>query len=117
MDFGSKIRKIRKEKGISQMKLATKLGYKSNSYIADVESGKFIPSKEKLKKIAKALNIPFSQLEEILTKSKIKDLGIKDKELVDLFVDIPKLPKKEKEKIVKVYLSIKEKLKKNEGNN
>jgi len=112
MLFGSKIRKIRKEKGMSQMELAKKLGYKSNSYIADVEAGKFIPSKDKLKKIAKALNIPFSQLEEILIKSKIKELGIKDKELIDLFVDVPKLPKKEKEKIIKVYLSIKEKLKK-----
>jgi transcriptional regulator with XRE-family HTH domain len=38
--------------------LAEKLGYVTNSYISDVESGHFIPSREKLKKIANALN-PF----------------------------------------------------------
>jgi transcriptional regulator with XRE-family HTH domain len=112
--FGQKLRKLRREKGMSQLELARKLGYVSNSYIADIESGKFIPSELKLKKIAKALKIPFQELEELLIESKIEELGIKEKELVDLFIDIPKLPEEEKRKIIKVYLSIKEKLKKKE---
>jgi len=37
MLFGKRLRKLRKEKGISQGKLAEKLGYRSNSYIADAE--------------------------------------------------------------------------------
>ena len=56
MTFGQKLRKLREEKGITQQLLATKLGYVTNSYIADAEKGKFIPSKKKLKKIAKVLN-------------------------------------------------------------
>ena len=49
--FSQNLIKLRKEKGITQQDLAKKLGYVTNSYIADVEKGKFIPSKKKLKKI------------------------------------------------------------------
>ena len=110
--FGKKLRKIRKEKGISQGKLAEKLGYRTNSYIADIEKGKFISSEEKLKKIARALGISFSQMKDILVESKLEELGIKEKALQELFKDIPKLPKAEKRKIIEVYLKIKENLKK-----
>ena len=110
MIFGIKIRKIRQSKGMSQMDLAKKLGYKSNSYIADVEAGKFIPSEEKLKKMAKALSIPFSQIKDILMESKIEEMGIKEKELQEMFREVPRLPKEEKRKIIETYLSIKEKL-------
>jgi transcriptional regulator with XRE-family HTH domain len=37
--------------------LAEKLGYVTNSYVSDVESGHFIPSRDKLKKIARALDV------------------------------------------------------------
>jgi len=110
--FGERLRKIRKEKKISQQKLAEKLGYKTNSYIAEVEKGKFIPSQEKLKKIAKALGISFSQMKALLVESKLEELGIKEKALQELFKDIPRLPKAEKRKIVEAYLKVKEKLKK-----
>lgn len=96
MTFGQKLRKIRKEKGFSQQKLAEKLGYKSNSYIADIEKGKFIPSEERLKKIAKALDMPFSQIKDILIESKIEDLGIKEKvlqELLGIFRNCQKMGK------------------------
>ena len=116
MALGQKLRKIRKEKGFSQQKLAEKLGYKSNSYIADVEKGEFIPSEEKLKKIAKALGIPFSQIKDILIESKLEDLGIKEKALQELFKDTPKLPKSEKRKIIEVYLKIKERSKNDPSN-
>lgn len=114
--FGKRLRKLRKEKGISQNKLAQKLGYRSNSYIADAESGEFIPSEEKLKKIAKALGVSFSQIKEFLMESKIEELGIKEKVLQELFRDIPKLPKSEKEKIIEVYLKVKENLKNDPSN-
>ena len=111
MIFGEKLRKIRREKGISQQKLAEKLGYKSNSYIAEVERGKFIPKEEKLKKIAKALGVSFSEIKDLLVESKIEELGIKEKTLQELFKDIPKLPKAEKKRIIEVYLKVKENLK------
>ena len=107
MSFGQKLRKLREEKGVTQQVLATKLGYVTNSYIADVEKGKFIPSKKKLKKIAKALNLPYSQINNLLTESKIEELGIKDSELIRLVRDIPELSKGEKMQLIDVYLKIK----------
>ena len=113
MNFGEKIRKIRTERGLSQLGLAKKLGYaSSNSYISDVENGIFIPSKGKLKKLAKALQLSYPQIKDMLLESKIEELGIKEPELQSLFKNIPKLPKKEKKRIIEVYLSIKAKLKK-----
>jgi len=108
MNFGQKLRKLRIEKGLTQQQLAEKLGYKTNSYVSDVESGHFIPSREKLKKIAKALDVPFKVLEDMLLESKLEALGIKEPELISLFKDIPSLPKKDKKAIINAYLKIKE---------
>ena len=108
MNFGQKLRKLRKQKGLTQQQLARKLGYKTNSYISDVESGHFIPSREKLKKIAKALGVPFKVLDDMLLESRLETLGIKEPELISLFKDIPNLPKKDKKAIINAYLKIKE---------
>jgi transcriptional regulator with XRE-family HTH domain len=66
MNFGRKLRQLRIEKSLTQQQLAERLGYKTNSYISDVESGHFIPSKDKLKKIARALDVPFTMFEDML---------------------------------------------------
>ena len=108
MNFGQKLRQLRIQKGLTQQQLAERLGYKTNSYISDVESGHFIPSREKLKKIAKALGVPFRVLDDILLESKLEALGIKEPELISLFKDIPNLPKKDKRAIINAYLKIKE---------
>jgi transcriptional regulator with XRE-family HTH domain len=106
MTFGHKLRKLREEKGVTQQTLATKLGYVTNSYIADAEDGKFIPSKKKLKKIAKALNVPYYQINSLLIESKIEELGIHKPELIALVRDIPKMSEKEIVRIIEVYLKI-----------
>jgi len=108
MNFGQKLRQLRIRKGLTQQQLAEKLGYKTNSYISDVESGHFIPSKEKLRKIARALDVPFKVLEEMLLESRLEALGIKEPELISLFKDIPNLPEKDKKAIINAYLKIKE---------
>jgi transcriptional regulator with XRE-family HTH domain len=54
MHFGQKLRQLRKKRGSTQQQLAEKLGYVTNSHISDVESGHFIPSRNKLKKITRA---------------------------------------------------------------
>ena len=113
MDFGRKLRKLREKKGISQQQLAEKFGYTTNSYVSDFEDGKFIPSKENFKKIAKALSIPRRELDELLTESKLEKLGIREPELISLFRDIPSLPEKDKNAIINAYLKIKEKKQKN----
>ena len=107
MIFGRKLRKLREAKGITQQQLAEKLGFVSNSYVSEVESGKFIPSEEKLKKIAKALSVPFKELDDLLLDSKIEVLGIKEPELRELFKEVPRLPGKDKRAIIKAYLQIK----------
>jgi len=112
MDFGQKLRRLREKKGLTQQQLAEKLGYVTNSYISDVESGRFIPSKDKLRKIAKALRVPFKELNNLLMESKLEELGIREPELLELFRDIPDLPEKDKKAIINAYLKIKAKRKK-----
>jgi transcriptional regulator with XRE-family HTH domain len=99
---------LRIEKGLSQQQLAERLGYKSNSYVSDVKSGHFIPSRDKLKKIAKALDVPFKVLEDTLLESRLEALGIRESELLSLFKDIPSLPEKDKRAIINAYLKVKE---------
>jgi transcriptional regulator with XRE-family HTH domain len=111
MIFGKKLRKLRESKGVTQQQLAEKLGFVSNSYVSEVESGKFIPSREKLRKIAKALSVPFKELNDLLMESKLEQLGIKEPELISLFRDIPKLPERDKRAIINAYLQIKKKKK------
>ncbi|RSN76246.1 helix-turn-helix domain-containing protein [Candidatus Methanodesulfokora washburnensis] len=108
MNFGQKLKQLRIQKGLTQQQLAERLGYKTNSYISDVESGHFIPSREKLKKIAKALDVPFKVLEDMLLESKLEALGIKEPELLSLFKDIPSLPERDKRAIINAYLKVKE---------
>jgi len=108
MEFGKFLRKLRKERGITQERLAKALGYKNNSYIARIERGDFLPAKDKLKKIAKVLKVPFKELDSLLFEAKIRELGIRKPELLALFRDIPNLPEKDKRAIINAYLKIKE---------
>ena len=111
MKFGEKLREIREEKGVTQEQIAKALGYKNNSYIARVERGDFLPSKENLKKIAKVLRVPFGELHGLLFEAKIRELGIRRPELLALFRDIPCLPEEDKKAIINAYLKIKAKRK------
>jgi transcriptional regulator with XRE-family HTH domain len=108
MTFGKKLKQLRIEKGLTQQQLAERLGYVTNSYISDVEKGHFIPSRDKLKRIARALGVPFKVLDDMLLESRLESLGIREPELISLFKDIPSLPEKDKRAIINAYLSIKE---------
>lgn len=60
MDIGDSIKRIRKEKGMTQKQLATDAGVSETS-IRKYEAGKREPKKEAVQKIAKALGVdPFS---------------------------------------------------------
>ncbi len=109
MNFGQKLRRLREERGISQQELAKRLGYKSNSYIYDIERGDFIPSDEKIKRLAKALMIPSFRIKEILFESKLESLGIKDRHYISMLKDYPRLRVEDKKAIVRLYLEIKKK--------
>lgn len=103
------MRKLREEKGISQQELAKRLGYKSNSYIFDIERGDFIPSEEKLKRLAKALMVPFSRIKDILLESKLESLGIKEPAFISIVRDYHQLTREDKEAIVRFYFKLKKK--------
>ena len=107
--FGQKLRKLREDKGLTQQQLAEKLGYVTNSYLSDAEKGAFIPSEEKLKKIAKALHAPYSKLKELLIESKLESMGITEQTFINIFKDYPRLTKQDKQAIINAYLKIKEK--------
>jgi transcriptional regulator with XRE-family HTH domain len=59
--FIANLKKIRKERGFSQMALSEKCDTTSN-YIGQIEMGRRIPSFEKIEKIAAALEIPSFEL-------------------------------------------------------
>jgi len=67
---------------------------------------------KKLRKIARALDVPFKVLEDMLLGSRLEALGVKEPELLSLFKDIPSLPKRDKRSIINTYLKIKERKKK-----
>jgi len=59
--LGINIRKLRKEKGMSQEKLAIEAGIE-RSYMGAIERGERNPSYDKIVSIAKSLKIPTSHL-------------------------------------------------------
>lgn len=58
--IGSRIKELRKEKGISQEKLAFSANL-DRTYVASVESGKRNPSVKSLEKILVALDVSFEE--------------------------------------------------------
>ena len=83
MSFGKKIRQIRLEKGLKQEDITKVLGYNSNSYISDVEIGKFIPQPDKLEK-----------------------LGIDDPAFTMMFKEVPRMTREEKQSLIRAYEAV-----------
>lgn len=106
--FGDKLRKLREVRGVSQGELARRLGYTTNSYISDVEKGAFVPPDEdKLRQIARALDVPFDLIKEMALEARLEDLGIREPGFLSLFKDIPRLTKGDKREILRTYMKIK----------
>lgn len=55
--FGTVMRRIRLDRGLSQESLAEMLGMETNAYISRLENGKKQPSLEMVYKISKALHV------------------------------------------------------------
>ena len=60
--IGSRIKKTRLERGLTQAELAKRLGYKSQTTINKIEKGLVNLSVDKLIEFAKALNVSYSYL-------------------------------------------------------
>lgn len=61
MNFGQRIRYLRKEKGISLRKFAQQVDI-STTYLSVIETGTIIPSEDKIKVIANALEVNEDEL-------------------------------------------------------
>lgn len=106
VQFGRKIRQLRLQKGISQDSIAHKLGFKSNSYVSDVESGKFIPSDEKMKVLANLFGLSMEQIADLKLEAEIEELGISDPAFTMMFKDVPNMTHEEKQSIVRAYQAV-----------
>lgn len=80
MTTGQKIKQLRKEKGLTQKDLGKLIGM-SYQQIGQYENGKRKPKTETLRKIANALEVPISELDDSLSF---------DNMLLDLFAGSPK---------------------------
>ena len=61
-DFGSVLRRLRVEKGLSQESLAERTGMASHAHLCRLESGRKQPSVEMLFRLADALEVPASTI-------------------------------------------------------
>jgi transcriptional regulator with XRE-family HTH domain len=106
--FGEKLRRLRESRGVSQNELNRRLGYGGNSYVYDVEQGKFSPPEEKLREIARALEVPYQTVQDLALEAKLDGLGISEPGFVSLLKDYPRLSQKEQKEILKAYFKVKE---------
>ena len=117
--FGSKLKKLREVRGISQTELARRLGYSSNGYIADIEKGAYIPpDDQKLREFARALDVSFDVIKDMVLESRLDDMGVREPGFVSMFKDYPRLAREDRKEILKTYLRVKSKQQhKNGGDN
>ncbi len=88
VDFGERLRQLRKQKNLTQKQLASFVGVK-NSIISFYEVGERMPSPEMIVKLATVLNVSTDYLLG-MNKNKtidISGLDENDKILVNLLVD------------------------------
>jgi transcriptional regulator with XRE-family HTH domain len=106
MSFGTKIRQIRLQKELSQIEVSKRLGHGSQSYISDVESGKFIPTEEKLDTLARALELTRQEMDDLLLEERLEQLGLDDPAFTMMFKEVPRMTKDEKQSLIRAYESV-----------
>jgi len=60
--FGEKLRYLRKQRGMTIVQTAEALGYSSNSYISELETGKKKPTADLVFKVARLFNVSADRL-------------------------------------------------------
>ncbi len=106
MSFGTKLRQLRLQRGLSQGHVRKVLGYVTNSYVSDVENGKFIPKPEKLAKWAKALGVPKTELDDLMIEAQLEEMGMEDPAFTMMFKEIPHMTKEEKRSLIRAYEAV-----------
>jgi len=93
--LGYRVRNFRRTLGISQERLA-ELAKVHPTYVSNIENAKANASIGVYQRLAKALNIPLSQLVEI------GDAEVKEDELTKTFFDVKVLGRKEQKMIIQM---------------
>ena len=97
--FINNLKKIRKERGLSQMALSEMCDTTSN-YIGQIEMGRRIPSFEKIEKIAAVLEIASYELFAFETDAKREEKRINTKDY------LKKMPLAVKKEIISNFLNV-----------
>ncbi|WP_018931331.1 helix-turn-helix domain-containing protein [Gracilibacillus lacisalsi] len=74
--IGTRIKEIRKSKGLTQAFVSKRLGYKSPSMLSEIESGKKGLDADKIPLVAGILNVDIC---ELFFEDKIHEMRTKDK--------------------------------------
>jgi transcriptional regulator with XRE-family HTH domain len=82
------------------------LGYSSNSYVSDIEIGKFIPSPDKLEKLAGALGVTKEEMDDLVLEDRLEQLGLDDPAFTMMFKEVPRMTKEEKQSLIRAYEAV-----------
>jgi transcriptional regulator with XRE-family HTH domain len=97
--LGVKLKKLRKERQLTQEKLSGKLGL-SPRYIGKIESGILKPSMDVYRKLADFFQVPVEYLvSENEETSTLATVPIRNKQLLEYFIEVDKMEKKDQELI------------------
>jgi transcriptional regulator with XRE-family HTH domain len=89
--LSKKLKKLRKEKKITQNKLSEKLGF-SPRYMSKIEAGMTQPSMETFKKLADFFQVPVEFLvSETEETNNLATAPIRNKELLKAFIEVDQL--------------------------
>lgn len=106
MSFGKKIKQLRLQQGLTQVQVAKALGYETSSYVSDVEMEKFIPTPDKLTKLAHALGVTNEEMDDLLLEERLESLGLDDPAFTMMFKEIPHMTKEEKQSVIRAYEAV-----------
>jgi len=97
--LGTKLKKLRKEKNLTQEKLSTKLDL-SPRYIGKIEAGMLKPSMETYRKLADFFQVPVEYLvSESEEANSLATIPIRNKTLLEYFMEVDKMDSKDQELI------------------
>jgi len=100
MRIQDKIKKLRKNKGLAQKQLAEMVGI-NTTHLSRLETGRYQPSVEVLKKLADALQVSTDYLLSD-TDDEAEEIRIQDQSFVDKIRLLDSLDDKEKETVLNV---------------
>ena len=82
--LGTRIREIREERDLSLREFAKKLDDISPAHVSDIELGRRFPSDDLLVKIARVLNVSFTELKKLVQSNPVYGMALRklaDKEI------------------------------------